>query len=169
VETPTLEAVRLASPLLTERYPEPAKDEDLQQLLDEVVPVVASLTCRAIGPEGTPGDEVPDWLRPVAVRAIALKAEGYALGRDSKSRGKAIRGVRLRSFTAGPYSESYFGPDEAARAKVLDPDPAVNEVLWTLATEDCRARWLALWSGTQVPATAIQAVDWGSRTRVLRR
>lgn len=148
------------------RFPsgDPERTERLELILTDDAPVISALTGRKIGPDDTPGEEVPDWLRPVALRVFALRAERIALGGTIKARTSAAGSTRLRSFTAGPYSESYFGPGEAAEWRVLDPDPATHELLWTLATEAMRRHWLRLW-GTleEEPAAAVQAFDWSGQ------
>lgn len=163
MDTPTAEEVRLRSELLALRYP--ADDEErmavLQRLLDDDAPVVSELTGRSIGIAGTPGEEVPDYLQPVAVRAMALRAERMTIGGSAKARTGAVGALSLRSFTAGPYSESYFGPGEAATAKVLDPDPAIHELLWALATEAKREYWLILWGiQARTPGFAVQGFNY---------
>lgn len=150
--------------MLTTRYPDPAGDAALEVVVTDSAALVSSLTCRDIG-VGT-GEDVPAALVPLAQRAVALKAEVLALGGTAEARAAAGASGRLASFNAGPYGESYFSPDIAARAGVLDPDPALHEVLWALATEDCRAAWLLLWAslrGENVPpppAYAVEEIDW---------
>jgi len=158
METPSVADVQLRSPLLAE-YEDPDR---LQVVLDDDAPVVSELTGRAIGPPGTPGEEVPDYLRPVAIRALALRAERFLVTGTAEKRTGAIGALALRSFTAGPYSETYFGPGEAASAKTLDPDPAVHELLWALATPEKRAYWLALWGVQEPPAFAqVESLGFG--------
>ncbi|MCA1571152.1 MAG: hypothetical protein LC798_12715 [Chloroflexi bacterium] len=57
-------------------------------------------------------------------------------------------------------SEAYFGPGDAKTAKVLDPDPALHEALWALATDECRERWRYEWGMEPEPASAVQTFDW---------
>lgn len=173
MDTPTPDEVRPRSELLTLRLPDDAggpNDLKLGALLTDDAPVVSELTGRRIGPEDQPGEEVPDYLRPVAMRAMALRAERMLVGGASKARIGALGALRLRSFSAGPYSESYFGPGEAAQAKALDLDPAVHELLWALATEEKRQEWLVLWGiAAQPPAAAIQSFNWLGRGRLAER
>lgn len=168
MDTPTTDEVRARSELLTKRYPksDAARDAILRGMLEDDAPVVSSLTGRKIGPPDTPGVEVPMWLRPVAIRAMALRAERIAVTGTAQKRQGSIGTLQLRGFSAGPYSEQYFGPGEAATAKVLDPDPAVHELLWALATEQKRDEWLALWGGAQPPADAVQSFAFGAARRL---
>jgi hypothetical protein len=162
VDAPTPDEARRRSSLLTSRYPAGTGDDPLEALLLDAGEIVAALTCRLIAP-ATSGTEVPPSLLRTATRAIVLKAEKMATGEgatDAEDREDAIADQRLRSISAGPWSESYFGPDEATKARMLDPDPALNEALWMLATEDCRNAWLALWGGQQPPAAAVTQFDY---------
>lgn len=165
--TPSPDDVRARSELLRLRFPDGDEDKEaeLAALLADDAPVVSSLTGRIIGPEGTPGEEVPAYLQPVAMRAMALRAERMSVTGAARSRTGAIGKLTLRSFSAGPYSEAYFGPGEAQGAKALDLDPVVHELLWALATEEKRQEWLRLWGmASYEPAMAVQSVAW-QRTR----
>ena len=167
MDTPTPDEVRARSELLTLRLPDDdggENDDKLAALLADDAPVVSELTGRSIGPADQPGEEVPDYLKPVAIRAMALRAERFLVGGTAKARQGAIGSLRLRSFTAGPYSESYFGPGEAVAAKALDPDSAVHELLWTLATAEKRLYWQRVWGTAQeAPAAGVQEFAWGAR------
>jgi hypothetical protein len=166
VETPSAEDVRKRSELLRDEFPEGAGDEALKLLLDDDAPVISALTGRKIGPPDTPGEEVPNWLRPTAIRAFAMRAERGALQGSAEERESAIGDANIRSETYGPISLSYFGPGEASSAKVLDPDPAVHELLWALATDRMKDYWLVLW-GQKTPGPWMNVVefDWGRRQR----
>lgn len=170
--TPTPDEVRAVSPLLVQRYPDDAEnDAKLQAFLDVLAPIISWLTGRSIGPADveTPGVEVPDWLKPIAVRVFALRAERDSVSSEARRRKTAAGSLRIRSFTAGPYSESYFGPEEAGKIQMLDPEPGLHELLWALATEEKRAYWTALWTGEELPAAAVQAFDYGARGRARER
>lgn len=162
----TVDEARARSQLLTSRYPDPDGDDALTELLLDAGEVVAALTCRRIAP-ATDGTEVPPSLVRTATRAVVLKAEKLAVGERAaaRARTKAINDQRLRSISAGPWSESYFGPDEAAKAKMLDPDPVLHETLWALATEGCRETWLAFWGGRNAPAAAPMKFDYTRQRR----
>lgn len=166
MDAPTPDEVRARSALLTQRFPDGAVgDAALSGRIEVMVPVLSDLTGRSLAEDlGVPGVSVPAYLEPTAEQAVALKLErGSATAKDRK---KAINTLNLRSFSAGPYSESYFGPGEAAEIKKLDPDPEIAELLWALATEDKRAYWLAIWGETVVPGAAVQSFDWRARRRV---
>lgn len=161
---PAEDDIRERSFLLQQLYPEDpptaAVEWRLREVVRDAVAIIESLTGRRLDPT------LPEGLVRIAVRAVTLKTERMGLATASaKVRRKAISGTRLRSFTAGPYSESYFGPEEASRAKMLDPDPDLNELLWALTTEAKREEWMILWGlKSYAPAFAVQSFDY-RRTR----
>lgn len=156
---PTPPEVRAVSPLLQQRYPTDG-DSDLVSVTYLAGALVASLTGRAVGATGTPGETVPDWLRPVAVQAVAMEAENLGTLGTARARAAAARRGNLRSISAGPWSESYFSPAEIARAGVLDSNPLLHQLLWALATDATREYWLGLWGQGFAPAAAVQSFDW---------
>lgn len=166
MDTPTADDVRARSELLLTKYPDGDAEAEakLTLLLTDLAPIISQLTGRKIGPADTPGEEVPDWLRPIAVRVFTLRAERDATGLSAAGRAEAVSAngpVRLRSFSAGPYSETYFGPGEAQAAGILDPDPLIHEALWALATAEMRNYWLRLWGKlTPEPASALVVPNW---------
>lgn len=173
MDAPSPTEVRALSAYLARLFPaaDPPEDPDpLQPWIDEAVALVSSMTGRTIGdvenPIGSCGSEdVPTGLEPLARRAIVSKIEQAAnRGLTFTSRRGTIRAGRLASFSAGSYSESYFGPGEARTSKLLDLDPATHEALWALATECARAYWLNLWSEDPIePAAAVMAWDYSRR------
>ena len=153
---PTAEEVRDRSDFLLALYPR-EEPERLDVLIAEATALVSEMTCRDIG-HGS-GAEVPTGLVPLAHRAVVLKTEQIANARTSKATKRRV-GASLRSFSAGSYAESYFDPGTAQKARQLDADQGVHETLWTLATEECRERWLATWSGEEVPASLVVSPNW---------
>lgn len=161
---PTPADLRARSALVRTRYPaEPydaQRELDIQNAIETAQGLIKSLTCRAMD------ETIPADLRVLAIRAIVLKTEQVLLTGEYRARRGVIgSGRQLRSFTAGSYAESYFGPQEAGRMKRLDPDDALHEVLWALATEECREAWLALWGEEPAPASAVQTFDWRHQGR----
>lgn len=159
---PSPSVVRRRSQLVAASYPEDPLDADVEDRLREDVrdatALVESLTCRKLD-AALAADE---GLARLALRAVTLKTEKIS-GRSSVSAAGAMsQPLLIKSISAGPWSESYFGPEEAAKAKMLDSDPALHEVLWALATEECRDRWLELWSGVNRPAGQTTEIAWGA-------
>lgn len=171
MDTPTPDDVRKRSELLRDQLPgttDPA-DDPLKLLLDDDAPVISSLTGRKIGPADTPGEEVPEWLRPLAVRVFAMRAERHSLKGSAEERETTIGDANVRSESYGPVSFSYFGPGEASSANVLDPDPAIHELLWALCTDAMRDYWLRLWGKiAPAPFARVVSFDWGARQRRTR-
>lgn len=163
MEAPTLEEVRSRSDYLSTKFPSPAGDGELTDWLEASVGLVASLTGRAIGEVA--GAEVPTGFLALARRAIVLKIEAMvtSLGGSFAERRSSAGSGNLSSFSAGAYSESYFGPEVAAQAGVLDPNPVVADILWALATEEKKEEWLAKWKGIESPAAMAQSFEWGQR------
>lgn len=154
------------SELLTQRFPEPDGPEKLQRLIEEAYPILHDITCRSFGTGAlqTPGEDVPTWLAGTALRAMRLKAEQMVMRTGSaKERKRGSGRGNLASFRAGSYAESYFGPGEIAKSKMLDSDPSVSEALWTLCTQECKDAWIALWSGVHAPAAGIMGIEWSDR------
>lgn len=125
-------------------------------------PLVGSLTGRIIA--GTEGEDVPDGLVPIAIEAIAMKTAQLqaALGTVEDVE-DAIDRSRIKSIAAGSWSESYWGPGEAAAGKQLDADPVLASLLWALATEDKRGEWLEIWEGKQRGYSVIEPFDYSRR------
>lgn len=165
--------IRGRSPLLAERFPDGSGDEGLAALVLEASSVVSMLTGRMIGvtgegPWGCPLEEVPLPLQPLAVRAVRLRAERMDLLEMNPAlliaRAEQVLGG-LASFSAGPYSESYFPPGQTVQTlQALDPDPEHAAELWSLATECVREGWLRLWypgmAGIFEPTSTNQEFDW---------
>jgi hypothetical protein len=146
VDRPTTAEVRAISDLLAD-----VEDVKLGLMLDEGAALASVLTGRMIGPVdggeplgGCSWEDVPAFLRPVALRAVAAMAE-LAVTQWSLSSRSSAGGRLLKSISAGPWSESYFGPEEVSGAKVLSPDPATNALLMALLTPCMLAFWRLQW------------------------
>ena len=126
---------------------------------DIAVRLVESLTCR------TMDDSLPEQDIPLAIEAIVMKTEQMLMATSAESSSSRLSGRGLKSISAGPWSETYFGPEEASKAKMLDADPRLHEILWALATPECREGWNAVWTGVYAPAAAITEVAWGASWR----
>jgi len=173
MDVPGIDDIRTRSTVLSTKFPSPAGDDGLTALVREASAVVAMLTGRAIGatgegPFGCPLEEVPAALVPVATRAIRLRAERMDLLESNATllieRAERTLGG-LASFTAGPYSESYFKPGDTIQTlQALDSDPEMAADLWSLATECVREGWMRLWHpeliGALEPASVTQEINW---------
>lgn len=166
MDTPTPDEVRARSPLLTARYPDPvdpAPDSpQFVAVIEDSAAAVGSITGRLIAPL-TEGEEVPAGLVGVAVRAIARSGELLDSAFSAEEAEASATGRRLRSISAGPWSETYFAPGEAVMKggrPMMSPDPTLDALLWALATEDARDEWIALATGVQPPAGAVTEFDY---------
>lgn len=163
MDIPTAIEARTLSKLLEETFPAPDGDAPLVSWLAVAGQLVGSLTGRSI-PSGADGEEVPAHMLDLANRVIVMKAEGLAVrGATSRARTRAAKGGNLQSISAGPWSETYFGPQQAAQSKRLDPDQDLHDLLWALATDEARGAWEALWSGEYAPAAAGLAFEYQNR------
>jgi hypothetical protein len=165
MDRPTVDQLQAISPFLLERA-----DADLEPLANEAAAIASMLTARIIGPVsgetsfGCPFEEVPEWLQPVATRAVASMMEVAVNSVSLASRTKA-GSKELASFTAGPYSESYFSPEIAAKAMRLHPDQLVNDSLMALLTACARAYWLRVWGVEEAGVGAGAAMQFDYRGR----
>lgn len=173
---PSPEAVRNASPLLRSKYPLPPTDSyamaDLRNLVAGAVAYAQRMTFRLIdpalgcaAPEDYVCEDVPDALAPVAFEVVARLSERVKVTTDPVLAEQIATGRRLRGFSAGPYSESYFAPGEFARRGVvgrpaMDPDDVIDQLLWALATEDARDYFVFRASGVAPPTGVATAFDY---------
>lgn len=102
---------------------------------------------------------VPGRLMAVAKRAVTLKCERLSVGGSVRERVQAANASIIRSFTAGPYSEAHVTVGELRQKMMLDPDPALDEALRLLITEDGWGVFLYQATGLQMPGTALTAID----------
>lgn len=166
MDAPTVEEVRKRSDYLATKFPDPAGTEELEEWIAAADGLVSSLTGRAIGPE-SPGEDVPKSLVALAKRVIVVKIEAMVtgLGGNFAERRASVSSGNLQSFSAGAYAESYFGPEVASKAGMLDPNPMIADMLWALATEEKREEWLLKWQGVEAPAAMAQSFDWSQGGR----
>jgi hypothetical protein len=175
--------LRAVSPYLLEAYPlselppdcggpppDPVPGEipvGYQPECDPMAPMIgmacaylSSITCRDFG-NGS-GSEIPTEMLPLAYFATALYVEQLHYRMDPSRRTASMGGVTggLRSFSVGPYSESYFGPGESAEYawNVLDPDPLLNSMLMALITPECLEMRKS--ADGEAPGYATQEIDW---------
>lgn len=184
---PTLYEMRARSMLLASRYPAPGGDAALQMLRDDACALVSNLTGRDIGVSGQslPGNAIVcsegfgwdawsrigcgDWLArlqsvpgrlvQIAKRAITLKCERLSVGSCVRDRVNAANTSLIKSFSAGSYSQTSQTVGDIRKSMMLDPDPALDEALRQLITEDGWAIWLYLATGQEIPAAMASSFD----------
>lgn len=160
----TVADIWVRSPYLQGRFAS-ASDAALEFLVGTTAPLVGSMTGREIA--GTEGEPVPPSMIELERQAIALKAETLdrAIG-SKKLREASIARTNLAGFSAGSYSEHYFGTSTRFEsAKTLDPDPVLAEMLWALATEQRRLEWLVFWdpANYHLGEGSIESFEYGNR------
>lgn len=167
---PRSDDVRQRSRLLAALYPADPADAEVERALRELVAdataLVESITYRALDgslASATPCTGGPLDMVRLGLRAVTLKAEQLAASGDIETVTATARGRRLRGFSAGPYSETYFSPGELvvkSGMPLMDPDPRLAELLWALATCEARDAFLALATGVQQPAGVVTTFDY---------
>lgn len=172
MDTPTPDRLRLASDLISQRFPSGGReDAKLESRARTAAGLVGTLTFRLISPvvastvDGETFEDVPASLEDVAVTAVALMVNQELVTGDPEFAEQVATGRRLRGFSAGPYSESYFAPGEFARRGVqgrpsMSPDEQLDQVLWALATEDAREYFIAQASGQTPPTAVVTSFDY---------
>ena len=163
MDAPTAAEIRQRSAYLDAAFDDDGPgNEALQRRINVAAPLVGSLTGRIIA--GTEGEDVPTGLLEVAREAIAMKTAQLqgALGTVEDAE-DAIERSRLRSISAGSWSESYWGPGEAAQGKQLDADPILASLLWALTTDEKKDEWLELWEGKEKGFSVIESFDYSRR------
>lgn len=174
MQTPTLDEIRAESDFLAAKVPPDnggPNDDKLTARTAAAAALVASVTFRLIAPVTEPTvagyvfEEVPSGLQPVARRAIAVMVERLIVQADPKLVEQQAAGKRLRSMSAGPYSEAYFAPGEFARRgqsgrPAMDQDDALDTLLWALATETGREYFIQFSTGVAAPAAIAVNPRW---------
>lgn len=167
---PTPDDVRNLSELIADRFPVGGADSErkLRNIVYMSIALVQGMTWRLIDPTlgSPPGkvfEAVPVSLVPIAIRAVTLMAEQQAVTGSLEFVASTNEGRRLRSISAGPWSESYFAPGELVMKNgrpQMSTNPELDTCLWLLATEDAREEFITLTTGQQPPAAVITTIDY---------
>lgn len=171
--------IRSASPLLRQAYASPSADPqadaDLAALVKQATVLVQSITWRLLDPEvgdlsaeGYQSEACPTGMIPLAISAITRMAERIYVTSRPQFAQQIASGRRLRGFSAGPYSEQYFAPNEfQARGRatpqarpVVDQDDALDTALWALMTEDARDYFVWRATGAAPPLGQASTFDY---------
>jgi hypothetical protein len=172
---PTPDELRAQSDLLEAKWPDDnggPHDAKIAARAQGAEVSIGMLTGRLLGPlTSTPPElpfdlvAVPAELGPLATRAVALWLEQDLTAGTVENVEATAGGKRLRSISAGPWSESYFAPGEfnrrgATGRPLMSDDPRLDEALWALATEDARAQFVAYATGVQAPGAGVVEFDY---------
>jgi hypothetical protein len=126
----------------------------LQQLIDEAVALLPTLTGRSWSPPAMPVN-----LEPLAKLAIVKMVEVEAYQSQPDYIETASDDV-VQSFSAGSYSETRVDPLKRAAAKVLTAHPGLAGLLWRIMTPDLADYWTDFLAGVDAPASEVTEVDW---------
>jgi hypothetical protein len=102
---------------------------------------------------------MPSQYERTAEEAIQRRVEQLALQSQQDIVEMAGDFDTISTFSVTGYSENRRGLDEVQKAKVINPWPLLNDLLWRMATADKRDDWREFW-GTTVPAFAVTEMDW---------
>jgi hypothetical protein len=128
-------------------------DVDLQRILDQAISYVWFVTGRKAD------TNLPADFEGLMRQAIQMRTEQVAYLSQESLVETITDG--LQSFSAGAYSESRLDP--TSMAKLINPWPDLNSVLWMLMTEEKRDYWNERLLGINAPAWEVTSVDWSGR------
>lgn len=158
---PDADTIRGRSELLKASYPSNPLSADVERALREVVAdtvqLIESITGRKLD------HTLPAYLVRIALRATTLMVEMLTVKGSADSVEATFGGTRLKSQSAGPWSESYFSPGELKLKNgipSLTGDDTLDWLLWELMTEEKREEWLALAGGMPAPAGVVTNYDY---------
>lgn len=149
----TVEDVKGWSRLDFEGLPEPYDDDQLEVLVARASDYVADVTGRTFS-------TLPANLETTAEEAIQKRTEQLAIQSQPDSVETATDEL-IQSFTAGSYSETKRSLDEQHKAQLVNPWPALHDLLWRLMTDDKRDEWME-WFGVIRPTFETTEVDWST-------
>lgn len=107
-------------------------------------------------------DQVPEWQEPEFSLAIQGLTEQLAFQSQPENLETLADWDLIQSFSAGPYSETRRSPEEAFKARMLNPWPFLNRLLWGLLSPDMLDYWNAFFGGSTPPAFGVTEMDWGA-------
>lgn len=167
---PDADTIRARSETLKARYPEEPLDADVERALREVVADAVALIERITG--RLLDDSLPTELVRIALRATTLMTEMLSIEGSAEMVEATLGGTRLKSISAGPWSESYFATGELVVKNGIPSITgigALDRLLWELMTDEKREEWLALATGMPAPAGAVSQFDYRRSGGHLRR
>lgn len=143
--------------------PSPAPDTALQEELTLAWNYVEKRTCRDFDAlnAADPANEADVIL---ARRAVLLRLVQQVIHESTDYSDEALADL-VRSFSVPGYSETKY--DRAAKIEerqLLNPLPALHDLLYLLITPECWEKWLADVRGSseEPPASAVTEFDWFS-------
>lgn len=153
---PTTAEIRAWSqvPFAEKGYPPPSEpDPDpLDVLRKRAVEYVENTTGRDF-------EDPPEDLVETLNEAVQRRTEQLVYAGSEEAAETAGDFDLIDSFGAGSYNERRRGVGDVEKAKVVNPWPLLNDLLWRAMTEDKKDEWREKW-GQVVPASAVTEVDW---------
>lgn len=131
------------------------QDPDLQRLIDRIAESVELTTGRTL-------NGLPDAYDQQMTQVIQMLAEQAAYQAQPDQIETASEFFLISSFTAGSYSETRRGLEEIRKSGLLNPNPAIHGLLWSLMTPDKRDEWLGWVTGVNAPAFETTEVFWSA-------
>lgn len=103
--------------------------------------------------------DMPTELEEAAREAVQRSAELKALQEQEDVLETLADFDLIKNFSATGYSETRRDAGDAMKARMIVAWPLLNDLLWSLATDDRQDEWLEQWGATQ-PAFEVTEVDW---------
>lgn len=105
---------------------------------------------------------IPTDLEPSVEQAVQGLAELTILQSSADNLETLADFDLIKSFSAGPYSETRRDGADAMKARMLVAWPWLNELLWGLLSPDKYDYWVSFFGGINAPAFAVTEMDWGA-------
>jgi len=138
-------------------YPEDSPDP-LQYVVDQANAWLTIVTGRSYTSGWTPPPIDPAILLPLMDQAVRMRTEQIVMQSQQDNVETAGDFDLIASFSAGSYSETRR--DNMKTSTMINPWPALNNLLFLLLDDDHRDFWLWLMTGIQPPAWSTVQVDW---------
>lgn len=96
---------------------------------------------------------------PLMIQAVRMRTEQLVF-QAQEGYLDTVTDDAIQSFSAGPYSETRGDASRRGEEKTLNAWRGLNDLLWTLMTEDRYSFWLSFITGAHTPAFAVEEVAW---------
>lgn len=106
-------------------------------------------------------ESVPVELEPLVEQAVQGLAELLTYQTSPETLEALSDFDLIKSFSAGPYSETRRDPAEAAKARLLVPWPWLSDSLWGFMTPERREFYDVMFGGKPAPSFSVSEMDWG--------
>ena len=138
-------------------YPEDTPDP-LQYVVDQANSWLTLVTGRSYTVPLTSPPPDPTILVPLMDQAVRMRTEQIVMQSQQDNVETAGDFDLIASFSAGSYSETRR--DNMKNSQMINPWPALNNLLFMLLDDDHRDFWLWWMTGIQPPAWNTVMLDW---------